>query len=89
MNLSGSIFMKYSFIDDAIADIDPDAEYSLDEYNELSRDLSVRLLMGNLVNLVPTFVLIVIAVGAFINTKKMEEELKPKMDDRLYNLSIT
>jgi hypothetical protein len=89
LSLSGAgILMKNSFIDEAKGDIDPDKEYSLDEYNELNMDLSIKSLVAGLLGLISLIILIIIAIGAFINVKKMEEELKPKLDNRLYDLKI-
>ena len=84
----GEMFLKQNAIDDAVSDIDPEEVYTDEDYQKKGLDLTLKLLVIDLINLVPVILLLIIGVGALMNTKKLEEELKPKMDSRLYSLKL-
>ncbi|MGA1847799.1 MAG: hypothetical protein ACMUHB_00535 [Thermoplasmatota archaeon] len=80
--------LKYVMIQNEIDDIEDDDLYSRTEKDTLISDLNLRLILPGLMGFIASILLVIIAIGAYLNVKKMEQELEPKLDPRLYSINM-
>ena len=85
----GGAFISYTLTGDLIDEIDPDREdYTADDVTSFQQDATMNGWIAGLVRLPEYIIYLIVAIGAFMNVKKMEEELQPKMDSRLHNIRL-
>ncbi|MBN1540120.1 MAG: hypothetical protein JW939_08250 [Candidatus Thermoplasmatota archaeon] len=85
----GAAALTYSLTGDVIEGIDPDREdYDADDMEDLQTDVTMNGWMAGLLRVPEYLIYLAVAIGAFLNVKKMEEEMEPRLDDRLYNIEL-
>ena len=85
----GSVLINYSLMDNVIEEIDPDKDdYTLDDMTSFQQDITMNSWAAGLVRVPEYLIYLVVAIGAFINVKQMEDKEAPKLDSRLYDLKL-
>lgn len=82
----GVVLINYTLTGNIMDEIDPNRDdYSLDDMESFQKDMTTNSWIAGLLR-VPEYILyLIICIGAFLNVKSMEEELKPRSYDRSYN----
>ena len=85
----GVVLINYSIAGNTMEKIDPNRDdYSLDEMESFQKDMTTKIWIAGLLR-VPEYILyLIICIGAFLNVKSMEEELKQGSYDRSYNPTL-
>jgi len=81
-------FITYSLLGDVIDTIDASREYDDQEIQDIQQEQIIKSWIGSLIRAPEYIVYLVAVLGAFLNVKKMEEDSKPKLDSRLYDIRL-
>jgi hypothetical protein len=85
----GSVMISYTLMGDIIDEIDPNKDdYTLDDMTSFQKDITMNSWAAGLVRVPEYIIYLIVAIGAFINVKHMEEKAAPKLDSRLYDLRL-
>ncbi|MBN1390388.1 MAG: hypothetical protein JXA22_07090 [Candidatus Thermoplasmatota archaeon] len=85
----GAAALTYSLTGEVIDGIDPEREdYDADEIDELQKEVTMNSRMAGLLRVPEYMIYLAVAIGAFLNVKKMEEGIGSRLDDRLYGLEL-
>ncbi|MGA1872865.1 MAG: hypothetical protein ACMUHY_04275 [Thermoplasmatota archaeon] len=85
----GGALISYTLTGNIIDDIDLDrGDYELEDVQELQQDVTINSWLAGLIRVPEYIIYLIVAAGALLNVKRMEDELKPKLDDRLYNIKL-
>jgi hypothetical protein len=84
-----SFVMKDAAIDDAIGAIDPDAPYEVEDFTDVTNDLTADMFPSTIVSELPMLLLIIAVVGSllFVNALRSEAQRSlPPMEKTIENI---
>jgi len=86
--IPASSYVSYTMTKDIIDDIDVAADYDQEKLEEFQNDQTSNNWIVSVMRVPEYVLLLIIGFGALFNVKKMEQELEPKLDPRLYSINM-